>query len=146
MCMYLLLYFTICKATPSQKNILGKDYQINTFFFHLSVSSFFFLSKREKKKKKYKEPGEEKMEDFPINFFLLCTWILSVMSLETLRITTFSQNFPCKINNSWPFKRQLYFSSHFPLNSQVHIQTIATEELIQVACSHGVPAVHFSCF
>lgn len=32
---------------------------------------------------------------------------------------------------------QLFFSSLFPLNSQVHVQATATEEQFQVAHKHG---------
>lgn len=127
--------------------VLDKDRQINTFGFFLICQCLPFSScQKGKRKNIYEEQGKEKMEDLPTHFFLLCAWIRSVTSLKTLRITTCSQNSSCKISNSWPFKRQLYFLSHFPLNSQVCVQATLTEEQFQVACKHGVPAVHFSGF
>lgn len=148
MCLYLQLYFTNCKDA-SQKFYFGQE-SSNQYIFLLfppiGQCPPFSSCQKEKWKKNNEEQGKEKMGDLPTNFFFLCTWILSIMSLKTLSVTTCSQNSPCKVSNIWPFKRQLFFSSHFLLNSQVHVQTTATEEQFQVACKHGVSAVHFCCF
>lgn len=95
-----------------------------------SPFSSFCWQKGKRRKKTNEKQRKGKMSDLPANFSLLYTWILSVMPLKTLKRTTCFEKSLCKIRNTSPFKTQFYFSSHFPLNSQVHVQAAATEGTI----------------
>lgn len=53
--------------------ILDKDHQINTFFFFICQCLPFSSCQKEKRKNINKEQRKEKMEDLPIDFFLLST-------------------------------------------------------------------------
>lgn len=133
MCVCIYRYPLQLARLPLRKIfMLDKDHQNPyLFIFHLLVASLFFLlAKREKKKKLMKTKGRGKCLTFPPTFSCCIHVCFQLMSLKALKRTTCFQKSLCKIRNTWLFKMQLYFSSHYPLNTQVHAQATANEGTI----------------